>query len=84
MDGDAWNGMSSEYDDCVERNDDRVISNFIGEEIRIVADLCERFIEPDRKHTIIDMGSGTGRVLFSLNKSWAAQCLSAALTRQSP
>jgi len=68
MDGDAWNDMSSEYDDCVERNDDRVISNFIGEEIRIVADLCERFIEPDRKYTIVDMGSGTGRVLFSLNK----------------
>jgi len=68
MDGNAWNDMSSEYDNCVERNDDRVISGFVGEEIRIVADLCGRFIEPDKKYTIIDMGSGTGRVLLSLNR----------------
>lgn len=68
MNGDAWNDMSSEYDNCVEQSDDPVISSFVGEEIRIVADLCKKFIRPGKKHTVVDMGSGTGRVLFSLSK----------------
>ena len=68
MDGDAWNDMSSEYDNCVENNPNHVISNFIEEEITIIANLCKKIIKPDKKYTIIDMGSGTGRVLFSLHK----------------
>ena len=68
MDGDAWDDMSSEYDRCVERNPDSVISGFIKEEIRITANLCKKIIKPNKKYTIIDMGSGTGRVLFSLYK----------------
>ncbi len=68
MDGDAWNDMSSEYDNCVENNPHHVISNFIEEEITIIANLCKKIIKPDKKYTIIDMGSGTGRVLFSLKK----------------
>ena len=66
MDYDAWNDMSSEYDNNVELNSDPVISGFISEEIRIVSNLCKNLIKPDRKYTIIDMGSGTGRVLFAL------------------
>ena len=68
MYGDAWNDMSSEYDRCVEKNTDSVISSFISEEIKITANLCKKIISPDKKYTIIDMGSGTGRVLFSLYK----------------
>ena len=68
MYGDAWNDMSSEYDNCVEENPDSVISGFITEEIKITANLCSKIIKPDKKYTIIDMGSGTGRVLFSLYK----------------
>ena len=66
MYGDAWDDMSSEYDNCVENNSSPVISNFIEEEIRIISDICKKFIQPDKKYTIIDLGCGTGRVLFSL------------------
>ena len=34
---DAWNDMSSEYDNSVELNPDHVISGFISEEIRITS-----------------------------------------------
>ena len=66
MFGDAWDDMSSEYDSCVENNTSPVISNFIDEEIRIISNICKKFIQPDKKYTIIDLGCGTGRVLFSL------------------
>ncbi|MGI9567220.1 MAG: class I SAM-dependent methyltransferase [Nitrosopumilus sp.] len=66
MDDDAWDDMSSEYDDNVENNLDPVISSFISEEIRIVSNLCKKIIRSNTKCTVIDMGSGTGRVLFAL------------------
>ena len=66
MYGNAWDDMSSEYDNCVENNTHPVISDYINEEIRIIANLCKKIIEPEKKFTIIDLGSGTGRVLFSL------------------
>jgi len=66
MYGDAWDDMSSEYDNCVENNPNHVISNFIDNEIKIISNLCKKFIQPDKKYTIIDLGCGTGRVLFSL------------------
>ena len=66
MFGDAWDDMSSEYDNCVENNSNPVISNFIDEEIQIISNICKKFIQPDKKYTIIDLGCGTGRVLFSL------------------
>jgi ubiquinone/menaquinone biosynthesis C-methylase UbiE len=68
MEGDAWDDMSSEYDNCVEKNPDPVISDYISEEIKITTNLCKKIIKPDKKYTVIDMGSGTGRVLFSLYK----------------
>ena len=68
MYGEVWDDMSSEYDKCVEENPDSVISGFIDEEIKITANLCKKIIKPDKKYTIIDMGSGTGRILFSLYK----------------
>jgi SAM-dependent methyltransferase len=66
MDDNSWNDMSLMYDDNVENNSDPVISGYISEEIRIVSNLCKKVIKPDVKYTVIDMGSGTGRVLFSL------------------
>lgn len=69
MDSDAWGDMSSEYDNSVEKNPDPVISNYLSEEIRIIGNLCKKIIKPDTKYTIIDMGSGTGRVLFSLRRA---------------
>ena len=67
MYGDAWDDMSSEYDNCVENNPNSVISNFIEKEIKIISNLCKNFIKPEKKYTIIDLGCGTGRVLFSLH-----------------
>ncbi len=69
MYGKAWDDMASEYDNCVEKNQDKVISNYISEEIKIIANLCKKIIKPGKKYTIIDLGSGTGRVIFSLYKS---------------
>ena len=68
MYGNAWDDMSSEYDNCVEKNPNSVITDYINEEIKIIANLCKKIILPDKKFTIIDLGSGTGRVLFSLYK----------------
>ena len=66
MYGNTWDDMSSEYDNCVEKNPHPVISEYINEEIKIIANLCKKIIQSDKKFTIIDLGSGTGRVLFSL------------------
>ena len=66
MDGNTWNDMSSEYDNNVEGNYDPVISGYLSEEIKITGNLCKKVIKPDTKYTIIDLGSGTGRVLFAL------------------
>ncbi len=68
MNNSAWNDMSSQYDDNVEKNSDPVISGYISEEIRITSDLCKKIMKPDVTYTIVDMGSGTGRVLFALRK----------------
>ena len=68
MDDNSWDDMSSMYDDNVENNFDPVISGYLSEEIRIVSDLCKKVMKPDVGYTVIDMGSGTGRVLFLLQK----------------
>lgn len=68
MNNDAWGDMSSEYDNSVENNSDPIISGYISEEIRLVTNLCKKIIKPDTKYSIIDMGSGTGRVLFALQQ----------------
>ena len=48
MDSNAWDDMSSEYDNCVEKNSHPVISDYIGEEIKIIANLCKKNIQPDK------------------------------------
>lgn len=68
MFGEAWDDMSFEYDGSVENNSDHVISNFIEQEIKITSEICKNIITPEKKFTIIDLGSGTGRVLFALQK----------------
>lgn len=68
MFGEAWDDMSSDYDGSVENNPDHVISNFIEQEICITSQICKKIITSEKKFTIIDLGSGTGRVLFALQK----------------
>ena len=65
MNNDAWDAISSEYDNNVEKNSDHIISDYIYEEIKIIVNLCNKMIKPDTEYTIIDMG--TGRVLFALH-----------------
>lgn len=65
-----WGDISSDYDQSVEDNDDSVIFNYLQTEMTIVTNICKQIIKKSKnKFSIIDMGSGTGRVIFSLNKA---------------
>ena len=65
-----WDDISSDYDQSVENNGDSVISNYLQAEMTIVTNLCKQIIRKYKNRcSIIDMGSGTGRVIFSLNKA---------------
>ena len=64
-----WDNIASDYDHSVENNDDVIILNYLKSEMKIVANLCKQIIQKNKnKCSIIDMGSGTGRVIFSLDK----------------
>ncbi len=67
----SWDDISSEYDRNVEENKDPIIAGYLQKEIDIVSYLCKiiRKKNNKKKCSIIDMGSGTGRVLFSLDKT---------------
>lgn len=66
----SWDDISSDYDQSVEDNDDELIVNYLQTEMEIIANLCKDIIKKsNKKCSIIDMGSGTGRVLFSLDKA---------------
>lgn len=66
----SWDDISSEYDRNVEENKDPIIASYLQKEMDIVSYLCQiiRKKNNKKKCSIIDMGSGTGRVLFSLDK----------------
>ena len=63
MHDNTWDDMSSEYDNCVEKNLNHVISDYINDEIKIIANLCKKIILSDKKFTIIDLGSGTDPII---------------------
>ena len=66
----SWDDISSEYDRNVEENKDPIIVNYLQKEMDIVSHLCKTIRKKtNKKCSIIDMGSGTGRVLFSLDKT---------------
>ncbi len=44
MNNDAWGAISSEYDNNLEKNFDQIISDYISEEIKIIANLCNKMI----------------------------------------
>ena len=68
MDHKIWDGMAVDYDNSVENNQDPIIINYLKREIEILTNLCEKIYNYDKSSTIIDMGAGTGRVIFALDK----------------
>ena len=63
-----WDDMASDYDKSVEDNQDPVITKYLDREIEILADLCRNIFQSNKNCSIIDMGAGTGRVIFALDK----------------
>ncbi|MDC0064267.1 class I SAM-dependent methyltransferase [Candidatus Nitrosopelagicus sp.] len=67
MDKEIWDDMASDYDKSVEDNQNPIIINYLKKEIEILNTLCKRVYDSNRKCSIIDMGAGTGRVIFALD-----------------
>lgn len=67
MDHTLWDCMASDYDKSVEDNQDPVIAKYLKREIEILSNLCENICKPNKNYSIIDMGAGTGRVIFALD-----------------
>ena len=68
MDNEIWDDMARDYDKSVEDNQDAVIVNYIKKEIEILITLCNRVYDSNKNCSIIDMGAGTGRVIFALDE----------------
>ena len=67
MDKTSWDDISSRYDRNVEENKDPIIVEYLQREMAIVSSLCKAIKSQNSKiNSVIDMGSGTGRVLFAL------------------
>lgn len=60
--------MASLYDKSVEENNDPIIVKYLEREIGILSDLCENICTSYKDCSIIDMGAGTGRVIFALDE----------------
>ena len=63
-----WDDMASDYDKSVEDNQDPTIVRYLDREIEILSHLCRKICQSNKNCTIIDMGAGTGRVIFALDK----------------
>ena len=68
MDQKIWDNLAVDYDKSVEDNENSLIVNYLKREIDILATLCERMCRLNNNCSIIDMGAGTGRVVFALDK----------------
>ena len=68
MDQNLWDDMANAYDESVENNQDPTIIGYLAREIEILTNLCETVSKSNKKCSIIDMGSGTGRVIFALDQ----------------
>ena len=68
MDHKIWDGMAVDYDNSVENNQDPIIVNYLKREIEILTNICKKICDSNKNSSIIDMGSGTGRVVFALDK----------------
>lgn len=68
MDHNLWDDMASDYDKSVEDNQDPIIIKYLNREIEILSNLCENVCKYNKNCSIIDMGAGTGRVIFALDE----------------
>ena len=68
MDHGLWDDMASDYDKSVEDNQDPTIIRYLDRETEILSNLCKKFSEYNKNCSIIDMGAGTGRVIFTLDE----------------
>ena len=68
MDQDLWDDMANAYDESVENNQDPIIVGYLQREIEVLSSLCSTISKSNEKCSIIDMGSGTGRVIFALDQ----------------
>ena len=68
MDHTLWDDMASDYDKSVEDNEDPVIVEYLDREINILSDICKTVCKLGKSYSIIDMGAGTGRVIFALDE----------------
>tara|TARA_B100000686_G_scaffold288677_1_gene314950 strand:+ start:180 stop:929 length:750 start_codon:yes stop_codon:yes gene_type:complete len=64
-----WDNLAIDYDKSVEDNHNSIIINYLKKEIEILTSLCKNISENNDKCSIIDMGAGTGRVIFALDKN---------------
>ena len=68
MDKKIWDSMADDYDKSVEDNQNPIIANYLKNEVKILSDACKKISEKKSNCSIIDMGAGTGRVIFTLDK----------------
>ena len=67
MDYKLWDDLAADYDKSVEDNQTPIITNYLKREIEILTSICRNITNSDKNYSIIDMGAGTGRVLFALD-----------------
>jgi SAM-dependent methyltransferase len=68
MDNKSWDSLAADYDKSVEDNQNPLIINYLKKEIEILNTLCQKHSDSHKNFSIIDMGAGTGRVVFALDK----------------
>ena len=63
-----WDDMASDYDKSVESNQDPTIARYLDREMEIISNLCRNICQSNKNCSVIDMGAGTGRAIFALDK----------------
>ena len=69
MDNKIWDDLAVDYEKSVEDNPNSIIITYLKNEIEILTTLCKKIFESNHDCSIIDMGAGTGRVIFALDKN---------------
>lgn len=69
MDHKLWDDLATDYDKSVEENQTPTIIDYLNKEIEILTSICINITNSTKNYSIIDMGAGTGRVLFALDKN---------------